>query len=404
MFSATNIALIAATLLSAFVFFNPRLRTARLWRATVTPLASIIGSGFLVAGPILAHAAGTWAWLAMLALCAAGYCFGVAIRSNIAHVESANADEQPSYVAIIERLSQLALALAYFISVAYYLNLFAAFGLRFGDVTAQLWIRAGATAAIAGIGVLGAVGGLRALENLEIEAVGLKLSVIGGLIVALVLGALIAAFGGAFSWRAPTHPHGANELRIILGLLILVQGFETSRFLGDEYSADERIRSMRLAQIVATAIYAAFILLITQYFSNGLPDEGGETAIIDMLAPLGAALAPMIIIAALASQLSAAVADLNGAGGLIAESSKKRVPVRFGNLIAAGAAIAITWTANIYEIIAYASQAFVIFYALPSLQAKLSATRRGNYGAAAFFGVLVLFGLVILIFARPASV
>jgi hypothetical protein len=39
------------------VTFSKRILNSRRWRATVTPLASIIGSGFLVAGPILAHAA-----------------------------------------------------------------------------------------------------------------------------------------------------------------------------------------------------------------------------------------------------------------------------------------------------------------------------------------------------------
>ena len=35
------------------VLLWPRLADAPLWRATITPLASILGSGFLVLGPIL---------------------------------------------------------------------------------------------------------------------------------------------------------------------------------------------------------------------------------------------------------------------------------------------------------------------------------------------------------------
>lgn len=52
---------------AGLVLLQPRLMHAPAWRATITPLASIIGSGFLVAGPILAHAAGNLAWLAMRA-------------------------------------------------------------------------------------------------------------------------------------------------------------------------------------------------------------------------------------------------------------------------------------------------------------------------------------------------
>ncbi len=85
--TATNGVLLGVAVLFGCLFFNPRLLRARAWQATVTPLASIIGSGFLVAGPILSHAAGRFAWLAMLGLCAAGYLFGAAVRHNIVHVE-----------------------------------------------------------------------------------------------------------------------------------------------------------------------------------------------------------------------------------------------------------------------------------------------------------------------------
>ncbi len=197
---------------------------------------------------------------------------------------------------------------------------------------------------------------------------------------------------------------GAREVSILLGLVILVQGFETSRYLGAEYDAATRVKTMRWAQWIATAIYLVFVLLITRYFTNGLPAEGGETAIIDMLAPIGAAVAPMIIVAALASQLSAAVADLNGAGGLLAESSGRRLRVKAGNLITALVAIAITWTANIYEIIAYASKVFVIYYGLQSLQAAISAWRRRRFGMAALFSLGVLIASAVILFAAPADV
>ena len=68
MFNLNNLILVSVALLLAILSFQPRLMAAPGWRATVTPLASIIGSGFLVAGPILAHAVGPWAWLAMLAV------------------------------------------------------------------------------------------------------------------------------------------------------------------------------------------------------------------------------------------------------------------------------------------------------------------------------------------------
>ncbi len=401
----TNLTLVLATLACAALLFQPRVLASRTWRATVTPLASIIGSGFLVCGPILAHAAGRLAWLAMAGLCGAAYLFGFAVRHNIEHVEPQIEAHAPRVEAALERASNIALSLAYFVSVAYYLNLFAAFGLRLDGIVAPVWIRAAATVVIAGIGLVGVSGGLRALERLEVAAVGLKFAVIGGLFAALALGLAMAAAAGTSHWYAAApQPRGFREIRTVLGLVVLVQGFETSRYLGDAYSTSLRVTTMRLAQWISTAIYVVFILLITPYFTDGLARNGGETAIIDMLAPLGAALAPLLILAALASQLSAAVADLNGAGGLLAESSGHRLPVRLGNLLTALAAIAVTWAADIYSIIAYASRVFVVYYALQCLQAALSAYRQRRRTRLAAFGFGVLLALAALLLAAPADV
>ena len=400
---ASNIALLVASLVFAVLFLQPRLLRSQLWQATITPLASIIGSGFLVAGPILAHAAGRWAALAMLALCAIAYLFGSAIRHNIVHVEPVYADSPDKLVSGLERASEIALSLAYFVSVAYYLNLFAAFGLRLGDIVDPFWIRVVSTLVISAIGIIGLRGGLDALERLTMGAVSLKLALIGALLTALVVATAVAAHAGTFDWPALEQARGAHEFRMLLGLVILVQGFETSRYLGSTYDAETRVRTMRWAQWLSTAIYLVFMLLITRYFSGDLPKEGGETAIIDMLAPLGALVMPVIVIMALASQLSASVADTSGAGGLISESTSKRVSVNIGHLVTALAAIAITWLADIYQIITYASQAFVTYYALQSLQAALSAWRLGKKGRAALYAVGIVIALVVVFFAVPAE-
>ena len=401
--SLTDIALIAAALGFAVVLFSPRVLKSRRWRATVTPLASIIGSGFLVAGPILSHVAGNYAWAAMLFLCGTAYLFGAAVRHNIAHVEGALANDGTLFARRLERVSEIALSLAYFISIAYYLNLFAAFGLRLGDITAAYWVRITATCVIGAVGVVGVTGGLTALEHLEIGAVDLKLAVIGGLFVALTLANSAALVQSAPLWSPTHHDRGVDELRILLGLVILVQGFETSRYLGAEYDGPTRVRTMQWAQWLSSGIYLAFILLVTHYFTGSLPREGGETAIIDMLRPVGIAVAPMLITIALASQLSAAVADMNGAGGLIAETSGARLSANLGHLIAALVAIAITWAANIYEIITYASRAFVIYYALQSFQAMRSAWDMNMRGRAALFAFAVLLAVVIVIFAEAVK-
>lgn len=401
-----TVVMVAVSAIVAFAALRPRLLRNPTWRATVTPLASIIGSGFLVVAPILAHAAGNWAWLAMLALCLVAYLFGSAIRHNIAVVEPMLDGDAPNHVKLLERTSELALTFAYFISVAYYLNLFAAFALRGAGVDSQVWVRSLSTLVIASIGVLGLTKGLRGLELIEESAVGLKLGLIAGLTGAMAVFIATAVLGGDFALPALDHATGTRELAILLGLIILVQGFETSRYLGDAYDRETRIRTMRSAQFISTGIYVGFVLLATPFFTDLAPATGKETAIIDMLAPISLAVAPLVIAVALASQLSAAVADLNGAGGLLSAASNGRVALGAGYLATTIFAIAITWAANIYEIIVYASKAFVIYYGLQCLQAFLGAWSDDSairIARLALFGLGIVIALAVLFLGIPAD-
>ena len=75
---------IGTTVAVLIVVFHPRVVNSVTWRATVTPLASIIGSGFLVLGPIMKHSFGPSGILVMLMLCVGAYLIGGAIRFNIA--------------------------------------------------------------------------------------------------------------------------------------------------------------------------------------------------------------------------------------------------------------------------------------------------------------------------------
>jgi len=401
MTTTPNAVMVMAAVMVALFLLRPRMAGAPLWRATVTPLASIIGSGFLVAGPILAHVAGNWAWVAMVILCAIAYLFGAVIRHNIAVVEPMMEDGPPRTIALLEHISEYALAFAYFVSVSYYLNLFASFALRADDIIDPALARWVATGVIAALGLIGALRGLRGLEHVEVAAVGLKLALIAGLLSMLVYTAVMALSGAGLNLPTEAHDTGLYEARVFLGLIILVQGFETSRFLGDTYDRATRIRTMRWAQWLSTAIYVVFILLVTPYFPETLPKQGGETQIIDILAPLATMVAPLLIFAALASQLSAAVADMNGAGGLLETASRRHVPVKIGYAITACIAIGVTWETDIFGIIVYASKAFVIYYGLQSLTALLAALRGDGPRKVlrvTAFGLALLIALLVVLF------
>lgn len=115
------LACIAAVAVSALLSFG-RLARSTGWKATVTPLASIIGSGFLICGPLLAREFGSAALPAMAALLALAYAVGGVVRFNIIHVENHAATlrlNDPFACAM--RVGQFLLAIAYSVSVAYYL-------------------------------------------------------------------------------------------------------------------------------------------------------------------------------------------------------------------------------------------------------------------------------------------
>ncbi len=400
-------ALIIGTLLGLLVLFQPRLIKWAKWRATVTPLASIIGSGFLVSGPILAHTSGRWAFVAMFGLCVIGYLYGSVIRHNIEYVEPYLQKNAKKGIVLLERFSEFILVLAYFISIAFYLNLFSAFALRAFNISDEIWIKTLTSFVLIVLGIIGYFRGLNALEKIEEYSVGFKLSVIFALILAIGVVSIVAFGNGEFSWPELNHTMGMAEVQILLGLVILVQGFETSRYLGHAYDAKTRVKTMRVAQWISTVIYVVFILLATRYFTGDLPKTGGETAIIDLLKPLGILLAPLLILAAMASQLSAAVADMNGSGGLLREASGKKFNPHWGYAISAIASLIIIWSANIYEIIAFASKAFILYYGLQSLQAVL-AIINGKSKAAKWriiiYGVGIALAILVIIFAIPAGV
>lgn len=110
----TNLTLIGVGVVLAAFLFQPRVMNAPGWRATITPLASIIGSGFLVAGPILVDSVGAMAPLAMAALCGVAYLYGSSIRYSITEIDGAGGALSGGLLTM-ERLADVVLSFAYFV-------------------------------------------------------------------------------------------------------------------------------------------------------------------------------------------------------------------------------------------------------------------------------------------------
>ena len=370
-----NIALVAVAVVVAVILLWPAVRHNRMWRATVTPLASIIGSGFLVIVPLLGNVVGTEAIWFMVVIVLLAYAIGGIIRFNIQHAEPALA--RPSALAWLTRVNYLAdflLGLAYIISVSFYIRLLASFVMRGAGDQNELVARGITTAVLLFIGIVGFWKGLDKLEKLEEYAVSIKLSIIASLLVGLVVFNFKAWSSGVGLTAVPPDSNWWHNIRVLAGTLLVVQGFETSRYLGSEYNASLRIKSMRWAQIISGAIYIVFVALATTLLTD-LPAKIDDTAIIDIVRPVAAVLPAMLILAAVMSQFSAAVADTVGGGGLLTESLKKKITLKqsYGLIIAL--AIVLIWTTNIFGLIAWASRAFALYYLLQTVEALMVASR-----------------------------
>ncbi|WP_341234937.1 hypothetical protein [uncultured Sulfitobacter sp.] len=386
-------AILGAVVLATVLLWSGPLRRSTTWAAMTTPLASIIGSGFLVLGPILMAQYGWAAPLVMVALCAVAYLFGAAIRHNMRRIEAGETLPQG-----LEAASSWALSFAYIVSVAYYLNLLGAFGVSLTPFDSDLGANLLTTAAYLVILCVGWTRGFASLERMEYVSVTIKLAIIAGLLVGLSV-----FFWGKLQADAlslpPVQQTGWAALTLAFGLIVTVQGFETLRYLGDSYNTATRVRSMKGAQGLSTVIYMIYILLLAYIF---LPQDLNlsETAIIDMMTVVAPILPVLLVIAALAAQFSAAVADTSGSGGLMSELSGRRITPRLGYVLLTAFGLVLTWAADVFQIISYASRAFAFYYALQAAIAAISAGRHGAGPRSIGFALLAALGFAIAVFGH----
>ncbi len=110
----------------------------------------------------------------------------------------------------------------------------------------------------------------------------------------------------------------------------------------------------------------------------------------------GVLVVPLIVAAAL-SQFSAAVADIMAATGNMEEVTHQQLKARYGYVVVGVGAIALTWSADTYEIIALASRAFAFYYMLQCLVAisvsKSTIQRMAMVMIAAMLGFITAFAV-----------
>ncbi len=381
-----------------------RVRSNKGWSATVTPLASIIGSGFLVSVPLLASAVGIWAVVAVAVLTLTAYFIGGAIRYNIRYGEPIFDTAKAGHpIESFEIVSHFALIGAYFISVAYYLVLLATFGLKLAGWADPLLGKAIATTLIVLIAGVGAIRGLSGIERAEKYTVSANLSVIAALLVALAIFGL--TLPSDYSWTATlaeNHVFDWDTLRFLMGMLIIVQGFETTRFMGDMYDAKTRVAAMRRSQIVSSAVYLTFfVLMIPLYpYFTSTADVAGFIDVIGRVSPL----LPFVVTAgAIASQFSASVADSIGASELISDTTHKHIDPRHAYVLIGVVGVLVIWATDVTQIVALASRAFALFYGLQCTVSVMIARHRNERQKALWFGALAALAYAVAVFGIPAG-
>jgi hypothetical protein len=405
-----NVFVLTGAVVALLFLYRPAMRLSETWRATVTPLASIIGSGFLVVAPILGHTVGNWAALAMLAIVLLAYSVGAAVRYNIEHVEkssdSKSSGESAHAVFMwMERFAKIALAVAYVIAITFYLELLAAFVLHLFELRDDFSQKLIASTLIVFIGIFGYWRGLHRLELLEKYSVDIKLVIIAGLLFGLVFVNMRDAITGTWSLSALPVDWGTDTVRKLLGAFLIVQGFETSRYMGSVYSAKVRITTMRYAQLLSGAIYLVFIGLASILL--GRFESISETGIIELSSNVAFVMPFMLVIGAVMAQFSAAVADTLASGGLVEAATYEALNHRKAYLALMVFAVALLWSSHIFSIIAYASRAFAGYYAIQCAMAATHAALPGRHKpkrlTAAFFACLCGVMVLTAIFGIPAE-
>ena len=404
-----NIILVVIAASVLLFMFHPRLTKSESWLATLTPLSSIIGSGFLIIAPLLASVVGEYSPLAVTGIVVLAYAIGGVIRFNIIHAEPLLHDRKSHPVIYkIDLFANAALSLAYVTAVAFYLSLLSSFLMTyigFGDSPALE--RSLTTIIIIFIAATGFIRGLGGLEKLEAYSMSLQLSIVA----ALLIGIFVYGYNFIQSEQSLIFDvqdrSWITKACMLSGILLVVQGFETSRFLGEKYSADIRVRTMRRAQLISGALYVVSVIALMPIVQH-LDLSNIEIAEIVSATGLAATVLPlMLIVAAIMSQFSAAVADTVGAGCLASESSRGRLSTNKGYLVVSLLAIILVWTADLLEIITFASRAFAIYYLLQCVVALIAS--RHHYERIAYrlhqarFGTVAAILAFIVIFAIPAE-
>ncbi|MGH3481357.1 MAG: hypothetical protein ACRDQD_31640 [Nocardioidaceae bacterium] len=384
----------------AWLLYRPKVQESVAYKATVVPLAEIMDVGFIVFSPIIILLFGYTAPWAMLGLCLLAILTGFAMAYNINTYEPLVGKPDPLHR--WNTFALWALVAASVVNVAYYaLLLMTLVLLPLGDLYSPE--RAAITAAVL-LGILTVYGfakGLMALNELGNKATAFNLSAIAAVLVAFATFNVQRLVGGDFDWPDLNAADDAEALRKLLGLFVLVQGFESSRYIGAYFSADTRVRTMRSAQYIASIVYVLFVALSLILFATvKAPDD--VTAIFEVSEEVSVFLPFLIMAAALGSQLSAIVNDTETRTEMLAQQVGDRLRRRWTFPLFLVPAIVIVLITDVTAAVALASRVFAAYYLLQALIAARLAWRAEKWGSVGLFTGVGLVMAAVAVFGIPS--
>ncbi|HSF85407.1 MAG TPA: hypothetical protein VLG28_07075 [Acidimicrobiia bacterium] len=380
----------------AYMLYRPRIQQSKEYQATVVPLANIMDVGFILFSPAIVLLVGFRAPFFMLGICLVAIAAGLAIAYNIRHHEPI--EGQGGRPDRIERVAEWSLLGASMVNIAYYtMILMALLQLPF-DANSVNGRTVMGVILLGVLVVVGMGGGMDWLNQLGNRTTAFNIAAVIGVVVAFLVANVQEMLGGRWD-LGPSPELGSEEIRKMIGLFAIVQGFEASRYIGVRFSAERRVSTMRIAQIVSTVVFVIFMVTLLLAFlpaPPGVPEDG--TAIFAVSGLVGDLLPWLLLLAALGSQTSAIIGATSSRSDMLVNH---KVPRTTTFPIILVPAILLVIFVDVNVAVNLASRVFAGYFTIQASLAALLAARKQSWPAVAGFVGVGLIMLTILIFGLP---
>jgi hypothetical protein len=383
---------------SAWLLYRPKVQQSSRYQATVVPLANIMDVGFLVLSPIIVVLVGYRAPLYMLGICLIAMATGLVMAYNIRHYEPLIGT--PDRVNAVEAWARWSLFGASMVNIAYYVQLLMTLVLLPLELYTEDRVTFTSVIVLAVVIVIGYQGYLPALNKLGDRTTAFNLAALFAVLAAFAFYNVLEAIDG--NWDFPSYDPviDTTATRKIVGLFAMVQGFEASRYIGARFGAEERISTMRIAQAVATAVFAALIALVLLPFGQFRPNADA-TAIFVVSKEVAFYLPWLILLVAVGSQVSAIANATSSRSDLLIEATRQAIPRRFTIPILLVPAIMIVIFTDVTDAVAIASRVFALYFVLQSVIGLILATRSRSWPAMIGTSAVGLTMASVTIFGLP---